>query len=355
MPKGSIKISQTRKELGLSQLELAVQAGIAVRTLQFAEAGKQRLSAKMLRRIAEALDLPYEEVIQESAPTDDQFDAWPWSLSQFIQSKTVPSQQAFCEDDEDVRNVIQRMRESWGVHLECSAPSNYDEIFRAGNQKLNEQYFRYEDRYLSLWQRHPQTLIVSASEGVRNGASVVLPVTDSAYEQLRDGEISFMDIGPDDILDESQNLVLDTAVEFSETRGPAWYKVTDSLSYAVFCQIAMLAKDPLAEDFRMLSFGASSTNMRRQKSIGFLYSTKVMPEYDFPICEFAQEYDGGSDETYTRVSTTTHYAHLFHRVVGSQFRSATRRRVIARTLSAFQRVVKPIKYDAGRDGVRSVA
>ncbi|MFG0263382.1 MAG: helix-turn-helix domain-containing protein [Novipirellula sp. JB048] len=355
MPKGSIKISQTRKELGLSQRELAVQAGIAVRTLQFAEAGKQRLSAKMLRRIAAALELPYEQVIQERVPSEDQFDSWPWSLSQFIQRKTVPSEQAFCEDEADVCNIIRRMRESWSVHLEGSPASEYDEIFQAGNRKLNEHYSDYEARYLSLWQRHPQTLIASTSDGVRNGASVVLPVTDSAYERLRDGKLSFMDIGPEDVLDESQNLVLDSAVEFADTRTPAWYKVTDSLSYAVFCQIAMLAKDPLADDFRMISFGASSTNMRRQKSIGFLYSTKVMPGFDYPICEFAQQYDGGSDDTYTRVSTTAHYAHLFHRVVGSKFRSATRRRVIVKALSAFQRVVKPLKPADEQDPNRSVA
>ncbi len=355
MPKGSIKISQTRKELGLSQLQLAVQAGVAVRTLQFAEAGKQRLSVKMLRRIAEALSLPYEDVISDSSQNDDQFDAWPWSLSQFIQSKTVPGDEAFCENEEDACSVIQRMRESWRMHLDGGDPCEDDALFDAANEKLNEQYFSYEERYLSLWRRHPQTILLAAADGKRNGASVVLPVTDSAYERLRDGEISFMDIGPDDILDESQNLVLDSAVEFKEGGGSAWYKVTDSLSYAVFCQIAMLSVDPMSDDFRMVSFGASATNIRRLKSIGFQESTKTMPTFNFPICEFAQEHADESDDTYTRVSTTTHYAHLFHRVVGSRFRSVTRRRVITGALSTFQRILKPANGDTIYDSTRSVA
>tara|TARA_R110002073_G_scaffold61637_4_gene155009 strand:+ start:3967 stop:5100 length:1134 start_codon:yes stop_codon:yes gene_type:complete len=355
MPKGSIKISQTRKELGLSQLQLAVQAGVAVRTLQFAEAGKRHLSAKMLRRIADALSLPYEDVISDTSQRDDQFDAWPWSLSQFIQSKTVPSDEAFCENEADACGVFQRMRDSWRMHLDGSDPTEDDRLFIAADKKLNERYVRYEDRYLALWRRHPQTILLAAADGKRYGASVVLPVTDSAYERLRDGVISFMDIGPDDILDESQNLVLDSAVEFKDVGGSAWYKVTDSLSYAVFCQIAMLSIDPMAEDFRMVSFGASPTNIRRLKSIGFQECGTTMPEFDFPICEFAQEHSDESDDTYTRVSTTSHYAHLFHRVVGSRFRSVTRRRVITNSLRAFQRIVKPVCDDNVSDSVCSVA
>ncbi|MFG0290731.1 MAG: helix-turn-helix domain-containing protein [Rhodopirellula sp. JB044] len=349
MPRGSTKIKTTRRKLGYSQLDFSLQAGVGVRTLQLAEKGKEEVSDKTLRLIADALGLPLEEAChRDEALTEDDFDKLPWSMSRFIRRRIAPANNSFCQEEADVKDVIGRMRESWAVHLENAKPEDDVQFFFDADEKLNEHYFRYEERYLSIWKKNPWTLMLATDGEERRGASVVLPITDEAFERFHRGEVSFMDLDENDIVDESQNLVLDSAVEFCGTGNPAWYRFTESLSYAVFCQIAMLSLDPMGDDFRMISFGASPLNFKRLLSLGFEDSGSIMPEFDYPICHFAINHDVQSDDTYAQATTTKHYAHLFKRFCKSPSRVFAKRRIVTRVLRALQPAVKPQRQTAAK-------
>ena len=353
MPQGSERIREVRLRLGLSQMQLAVRAGVSQRTIQFAEAGKANLRPNKLKQIADALNISFEEAAEIArAVEDDQCNRLPWSISRFIREKAVPGQSAYCQTPEDAISVIRQMRTSWKQHLQNLDSDHGNELFASGDQKLNEAFFGYQQRYLSIWRKHPGCIQLAHCNGICCGVSVVLPVTDASYERFRDGEISFMDISEDDIEEESQNLILDSAVEIGDVGKTPWHHLTDSLIYALFCQIAVLSVDPTAKDFRMVSFGASPLNFKRLKSLGFQTCNVAMPDFGFPVCEFCLAAGDIGDDQYANASTTAHFAHLLRPPKLAATKSRITKRVLATGLKTLQRIVKakPSSLSSSRFG-----
>ncbi len=223
----------------------------------------------------------------------------------------APPDEAFCENEKELRDAIRQMRSSWKLHLQISVGSESTAVERFNDVVLNRKYEEYESRYVSLWEQNPLCLMFATSNRRRVGASVVLPVTDDAYQAFISGELSFMQIGPQHIEDQSQKLILDSAVEFAHVRHREWLNFTRGISYTVFSQIAMQSIDPGREDFCMASFCASPFNAKRLASLGFVENGCEMPEFGYPICEFSVMKQRQRNEQYSEASTTAHFAHLF--------------------------------------------
>ncbi|SMP74772.1 Transcriptional regulator, contains XRE-family HTH domain [Neorhodopirellula lusitana] len=350
MPRGSYKIRAKRKQLGLSQVHLAARADLAVRTVQFVEGGKEQVTLQTIKRIAGALELELQDAIcDDDAIQDDRFESLPWSFSKFIQERVVPGADSICESREHAIKVIRQMRESWKVHLDSTQSYDNQNVFGAAEEMLSGAMDDYIDRYLEIWDRLPSTLQLATEGDSIYGASVVLPVTDDAFERLQDGEITFMDIGADDILDQSQNIVLDSVVEFTGTGNPAWHKVSANLSYVVLCQIASHSVSPVCDTFRMVSFGASPLNMKRLLSSGFQMNGSVMPTYEYPLCTFSVR-DHLPSKDYIASSTTAHFAHLVKSYSLSKFAARSRRRVITNTLGVLKNLTVSAQYSGHAAG-----
>ena len=340
MPRGSHIIRKTRKRLGLSQLQLAVRADLAVRTVQFAEGGKEQVTVGTIQKIAAALKLTTEESLcDDEALQRDPFDVLPWSHSGFIQRKVLPGPESICDSEAKAAWVIGEMRENWKVHLESSQSNTEADFFSAADDLLTRSSVDYRDRYLQIWRRLPTSIQLAIDGDTVYGATVVLPVTDEAFARLENGEISFMDICDDDIVDQSQNLVLDSVVEFMGTGNPAWHKINAQLSYLVLCQIALHAESPAADDFRMVSFGASPLNLKRLLTSGFRVNGNVMPTYEYPICSF-QITDKIDDSEFASSSTTAHFANLVRSLSLSSVASEGRKRVITHTLALLKTLMR---------------
>jgi transcriptional regulator with XRE-family HTH domain len=317
MPRGSKLIRETRLRLGLSQLQLAIRATVSQRTIQFAEGGKANITGQKLRLIAESLGLSYDEaVVADPAISRDRADRLPWSISRFIQQKSAPGPESFCVDEASLLENVGKMRSNWKLHLERDGTDEAIEMFERGDQMLDQRLTRYQNRYLSIWKALPACFQLAQCDQACSGLVVVLPVTDDAYDRFRSGAISFMDINQDDIEFGSQNLVLDSATDFPVPGNTHWSRITDSLIFALFCRIASLSKDPLADDFRMISFGASEINMKRLESLGFLDCDVCMPEFNFPLCEFSVAACLQEDSHYANASTTAHFAGLLRPQLG---------------------------------------
>ncbi|TWT98829.1 helix-turn-helix domain-containing protein [Neorhodopirellula pilleata] len=342
MPRGSDQIREARQARGLTQLQLAVRAGVSVRTLQFAEGGQVSVSANKLEQIANWLDLSYEQACcVEDRVEDDELARLPWSLSRFIQTRAAPPAEAFLHDEEAVLAVVRRMRDNWKWHLDRDADDPATELFERGDRLLDESLSLYEQRYLAIWKKNPACFQLARCGGVCSGLTVVLPVTQTAYQRFRNGEISFMEISAHDIQQESQFIVLDSATDFPGSGKVPWRRMTDSLAYALFHRIAMLSRDPSADDFRMLSFGASRLNLQRLISLGFEDCQTSMPEFDFPICEFSLNGRQELDDNYANASTTIHFARLLRPFKPSVAKSAMTKRIIRAGLKTLQKLVKP--------------
>ena len=311
MPQGSKLIREARMRLGLSQLELAIRANVSPRTVQFAEGGKANVTAQKLRLIAETLGFTFAEVTaSKQRINEDPADRLPWSVSRFIQQKSKLGPEAFCADEESLLANVLKMRTNWKLHLECEGTDGAIKMFERGDRMLDERLTFYQNRYLSIWKVLPECFQLAHCDDSCSGLVVVLPITDEAYDRFRSGKISFMDIGHQDIEPGSQNLVLDSATDFPVPGNTHWSKITDSVVFALFCRIASLSENPLADDFKMISFGASQINMNRLESLGFKDCGIRMPEFNFPILEFMIAGCTMDDEHFANASTTVHFAGL---------------------------------------------
>ena len=347
MPLGAPLLKEKRRSLGLSQLEVATMAKVSVRTLQFAESCKSNVSSQKLRQIARAIGIAEAEAFQVASPGGsdktggpDKYDRLPWSMSRYIQDRAAPGPECFCRDQDEALDVIREMRKNWKHHLRTAGAAQSEEPYEIAEKILENALYQYESRYLRIWKRHPGTFQLARSNGFYCGVAVVLPVSDEAYEKLAAGEISFMEITEDDIEEESQNIILDSAVEFFGLEQPPWHQLSNSIGFAVFCRIAALSLDPMADDFRMLSFAASELNSKRLTSLGFRTSDEVMPEYQYQILEFSLSGCAKSDMNDPTASTTALFAKLLRPSAMTNAASDAKRRMLTRGFRVLQNAVK---------------
>lgn len=341
MPRGSSRIKDIRTSQGLSQLELATRADVSQRTVQFAESGTKQMKKSVLQAIAGALEVGYEEIIDEC---EDAFLEWPWGLSKFVRTRCLPENAAFCTDEADAIAAIRKMRDSWQSHLESTGSDRATSVFGKADQLLDREYEFYEARYLAIWKKNPNTILFGVCAGVPSGVTVVLPVTDLAYDRLCNGHCSFMDITDADILPESQNIVLDSAVEFGESPLRRWYQVTDALSFAVFHQISRLSQAPTGPSFRVLSFAASPTNLNRLATIGLMPNGNVMPKYRYSICELAGNNSDLDNDRFNKVSTWTFFTSLWKRMLPKGATLRLKRRLLLAALASYKTLLNGQQY-----------
>lgn len=342
MPRGSYRLKELRTSQGLSQLDLALRADISPRSVQFAESGTKPMKRSVLEAIARALSVKYEEIIDER---DDAFLEWPWGLSKFVRTRCLPENAAFCTSEAQATAAIRRMRDSWQLHLENTESAGTSTIYGKGDQLLDRDYEDYERRYLAIWKKNPRTIFFGVCAGTPTSVTVVLPVSRSAFERLRDGECSFMDINDADIQIESQNIILDSAVEFGEAAQRRWYQVTDELSFAVFHQIASLGQLPSARSFRLLSFGASPTNLQRLATIGLVPNGTIMPKFNYSICELRGDNSDLVVDQYNQQSTLTHFLSLWRRMVPGSATLKLKRRLLLTVLASYKGLLDRYEID----------
>ncbi|MCC9601182.1 helix-turn-helix domain-containing protein [Stieleria sp. JC731] len=343
-------IRDRRLGLGLTRQDVANAAGVSVSFVDAVESGQVTSEFASLENLGGILGLQINEMVAAGEgirPTDSAFANWPWSLSGYIQSHLLPIQDAYCVSENDARNSIAKMRDSWEVHLQNASEDVAE--FRIADRLLDKERERYIDRYLGVWRKNDEAVLHATVDERRVGLSVVLPVTDRAYEALRSGKISFMDIGHEDILPESQNIVLDSAVEFPlDDQIPA-KRVANAISFAVFYQIAVLSVDPSADDFRLISFAASSTNIQRLAAIGFVDQEIQMPDYGYQICEFLANNADLSHNVRERSESLSFFAGMFRRWVAGDRAVRRKRRMILGAISIFQKIVKSRRRDRTLD------
>jgi transcriptional regulator with XRE-family HTH domain len=344
MAQANAQLREVRQSLGLSQLQLAARAGVSSRTVQFAESG-QNVSASTMRRIADALGMEPDQLVRIDPGTgQDAFADLPWSIADRFRKNRRFDQGSTCRDESEVVEIVRQLRENFSIQIQKWGPTQTQHRALLRDKAIDEVYFRYEQRYLELWRRNPGCIRLDRFEDTIGGVSIVLPLTTESFHAFQAGELAWLDISADDLVDQSQHLLLDSVTEFINQCRRPWYKVTESLSLVAFTQVAALAKHPSRSDFEMVSFSASPLNERRLCTIGFVPEPTIEPEFSHPIFWFGEDSRILTKEEYSNWSTFKHFTTL----IKSVDKASLRRRMFRNLLSMVKRLQRPAKTSFAR-------
>ncbi|WDQ18262.1 helix-turn-helix domain-containing protein [Rhodopirellula sp. P2] len=339
MAHANAQLKQVRQSLGWSQLQLAMRAGVSSRTVQFAESG-QNVSLGTMRRIATALGMESDQLIRIDPGTgQDAFADLPWSIADRFRTHRRFDQGSLCRNEAEVIEIVRQLRENFSIQIQKwgSTQSQHHALLR--DKAIDEVYFRYEQRYVELWRRNPACIRLDRYDETVGGVSITLPLTAESFRAFRAGELAWLDISADDLVDQSQYLLLDSVTEFTNQCRRPWYQVTESLSLVAFTQVAALAEHPNRSDFEMVSFSASPLNERRLSTIGFVAEPAAEPEFDYPLFWFGEDSRILTKEEYSNWSTFKHFTTL----IKSVDKASLRRRMFQNLLSMVKRLQRPAK------------
>lgn len=341
--------AKARNRLGLTQIEVEDLSGVSRRIIQKIEAGDRSVSPRSRRRLAIALGMmPDKEKFIEDCGKDA-FWNLPGVLFNHLANfaKRKPPDATRCSRLQDAEKTIKRMRENWKLHLSQVCDLNRNSRLQKVDQMLDDRCEEYIDRYVRVWHLVPDSLLCSTSNGERTGASIVLPVSDEAYDGFVTGKRGFMDIQRKDIVPKSQNLIYDSMVEFLDAPRASWYAITNSLSATVFYQTVALSQNVDSADFRIASFEASPVNAKRLKSVGFVRNGYETGEYQFPIYEFsarsiarATDTDEVDDTRATSVFLANRLKIKLEGKAYPELSSRLRRRTVLSALAICQRLLR---------------
>ncbi|KLU01758.1 transcriptional control [Rhodopirellula islandica] len=344
MAHANAQLKQVRQSLGLSQLQLAMRAGVSSRTVQFAESG-QNVSLGTMRRIASALGMESDQLIRIDPGTgQDAFADLPWSIADRFRTNRRFDQGSLCRNESEVVDIVRQLRENFSVQIQKWGSTQSQQHALLRDKAIDEVYFRYEQRYVELWRRNPACIRLDCYDETVGGVSITLPLTVESFRAFRAGELAWLDISADDLVDQSQYLLLDSVTEFTNQCRRPWYQVTESLSLVAFTQVAALAKHPNRSDFEMVSFSASPLNERRLSTIGFVAEPTVEPEFDYPLFWFGEDSRILTQEEYSNWSTFKHFTTL----IKSVDKASLRRRMFQNLLAMVKRLQRPAKRSFAR-------
>ena len=318
-----------REHRNLTQEQLAELALIGKRTLQKAEKGEPS-SMETVLSIAGALDVHPNEILDDTCV--DALSKGPFDFHRYVDSVARPEELAYCRDVADAENAVDRMRESWIAHIEREGVVSGE--FRRGYDRLISLDFDdYKSRYVRIQQRHETCMLFAAKQDRRMGISVILPVSETTYSDFVNGEVSFLEITDHQVIDQSNHLLIDSCVEFSDTM----MVDSDALQFTVFYQLAALSEDAGSDEFRIASFGASPLNTERLIANGFRPIESKMPTFGYPLFEFSAPEATKCD---LPQETFAHYVKLYQKREQSDGEFRFRQHAMKRYLRAYQQLLK---------------
>ncbi len=167
---------------------------------------------------------------------------------------------------------------------------------------------------LALWRDFNEWTVVSAIyKGVGPiGVCVALPLTDAAYEEVREGRLLPSACGPEELASPSLNIVLEAVAEHPQFVGRPDKNPTEALRVASVFQVSALVrahKTKGKRTVRLLSFAGTPENERRLRSAGFVTYGKTLPidgERPIKLYEFTVPINQLSTKSFLEAATLAH-------------------------------------------------
>jgi hypothetical protein len=185
-----------------------------------------------------------------------------------------------CGSEASLREAIRwlyvcmgRMERPGRTHLQV------DDAIRAAESTMRISLSDYQHRAIEWSQFNPWTVLLARGNKRPNGLSIILPLSDDAYDSVLNGQRMTYDCGPDDLVIPSRNLLIEAVVERAKDIGAEPTNPTRALYASVLAQISVFTQylsTDQSGDIRLLSFVGTPTQAKRMKAVGFRPTGKRM-------------------------------------------------------------------------------
>jgi hypothetical protein len=193
---------------------------------------------------------------------------------------TVESSISPCRSESDVAEVVKWMYVLVARHISEKQDLWHKESISIAADHMRISLDDYVHKAVAWWQYDPWTVIRVKGRKAPVGMSIVLPLTDAAYNSLRSGNRMSYDIRPEELRRPSPNLLVEMVGERLPLVGGEAGNHTRSTLIAALSQQAILSnphRDRARGRFRMLSFAGTPANRDRIMSFGFRPTSVCMP------------------------------------------------------------------------------
>jgi hypothetical protein len=201
----------------------------------------------------------------------------------------------FCRDEDDVRAAVTLILTTIGRQLRRGGAGLPDaKAIELAEARMQLDMASYADRAVGLWRRSPWTIVYAVVDRVRVGCTLVLPLEESVYEELRAGRRTSHDCTGADLALPSRTLFIEAVGERPDSECPATAKASAQLVRMMFLQIARMSLDPdqppTGEErpIRMMSLAGTPKGEARIRRFGYRPLGVTMPGFDVELFEMEE-------------------------------------------------------------------
>lgn len=202
---------------------------------------------------------------------------------------------------------------------------------RKGEREMGRTVEQFTEWLFGTWDKEPRCVMFPTGKGttktgrrwVRVAASVVLPLAESAFTRLSNGEIAYYEITPADVQSPSRFIHFNAMGEPAVLDGISHAQATRVEAICAFYQVAYLSRSTRARSGNpvLVAVGASPFIEARLARMGFRHNGKYVPGLDKkPIMILRHP-----KECEDRLTTSDKVAYHYHNFMFKLFRFFNRK------------------------------
>lgn len=194
-------------------------------------------------------------------------------LDSLFQKRLVPRLVEACSTELNVAAAVRWMFVWVGRQVDERADQlPIEASIAAAETYMRTSYDAYVARAVSWWRYDPWTVVQARGKQTPTGVTIVLPLREAAYEDLKQGRRMSYDVGPHELHRPSRNLLIEALAERPPELDGVDGNTTKNTLNAVVSQVGVLSHCRAEEahrPLRLLTFAGSRLNRERAVSFGF--------------------------------------------------------------------------------------
>jgi hypothetical protein len=190
-----------------------------------------------------------------------------------------------CDSEGDVGLAVRMILSTVGRQVSGDSGLPDSDATGVAEQFMRIGHADYLQRAIDLWRVARWSFAFAVVERQRVACSCTLPLTESAYEEVRRGGRVTHALSGDDLAVPSRTLFLEAFGHKPDAEYPFFERKTIHTVRIINLQLAALSLGAGDGPLRVLSIAGNKLNEERLKSSGFRRTGTQMPEFGIPFME----------------------------------------------------------------------